>query len=481
MGDRGRSHMKTKLISLILIIGNFSILYPHNMAWASSRASHFHFLRPQAFSDREDQLQELYRRRDAFLSTAPNLRVKTIFGIGSLSRLGEVCRPYGNSALLVTGSSAVNTGLVGRCKELLGEGITVEGYHSVTPNPTVHQVNAIVRMIKERNLKMIIVVGGGSAMDAAKLAAVIAVQGGTAEEYLVEGGRTIDANGGSVPVIVVPTTSASGSELSRGAIISWPERNLKIGMFNDKLYATAAVVDPELAFTLPARETAFGGFDAFCHAVETYISTKANPEAITGLAHALSRDAIKAVCHYLPRALQYPNDIVARAHLSYYSMVMGYNLANCGSCAPHRMQYPIGGLTNTAHAEGLAALYPTWVYLTYDVSRERFDDISVCMAEGMGIPNTGVLDVLDKFMTEIGVKRTLRDLIRVVPDFVGTEHEACQRFQAMVDPRLLGNDPGVAAGRFTPWTMYISALEPEALPRRPGDTPKASDEALTAI
>ena len=466
--------MKKKLITLILIMCNFFPLYYHDITWASSSTTHS--LRAKAFSDRKDQLQELYRRSDVFLSTAPNLRVKTIFGMGSLSRLGEVCRPYGNSALLVTGSSAEKRGYVDRCKILLGEGITVEGYHSITPNPTVHQVNAIVRMIKERNLKMIIVVGGGSAMDAAKLAAVIAVQGGTAEEYLLGGGRTIDTDGGSVPVIAVPTTSASGSELSRGAIISWPERNLKIGMFNDKLYATAAIVDPELALTLPAKEVALGGFDAFCHAVETYISTKADPKTI-----ALSRDAIKAVCHYLPIALKNPNDRVARAYLSFYSMAMGYNLANCGSCAPHRMQYPIGGLTNTAHAEGLAALYPTWVYLTYDVSRERFDDISVCMAEGMDIPNTGVLDVLDKFMTEIGVKRTLRDLINIVPGFVGREHEVCLSLQAMVDTRLLGNDPGVPAGCFTPWSMYISALEPEALPRRPGDTPQASDESLTGI
>lgn len=354
---------------------------------------------------------------------------RILFGVGSLEQLPKMCEIYGTSALLITGSSALKTRLADRCLNLLRQAhFSVGEYHSVTPDPTVHQVNEIAEIVADKRFDMLVAVGGGSVADAAKAASVVAKQGGSAEEYLL-GDRQVGA--ASVPVITVPTTAGTGAEVSKGAIITWPERSLKSGIRGDGIFPKAAVVDPSLTLSLPARETVITGFDLFTHAVETYISRRANP-----MTAKFSRGAVKAVCSLLPGLQETPDDLVARTELSYYSVLMGFNLANSTTCLPHRLQYPLGVLTQTAHAVGLAALYPAWMRSTYQASSRRFDDIEGWMKAGMveeqKDEGEGVFGPLRALMQGIDLMPTLRDL--------GMDEEGCKRLATMVNGSL-ENDP----------------------------------------
>lgn len=326
------------------------------------------------------------------------------FGARVLDSLGEITRDLGKSALVITGQSALRTGLFQRCrKKLLACGIQVHAYHDIHRDPTIHQVDEIAHRAREQNVDVLVAVGGGSTVDATKAAAAIATGGGHASEYLL-GERTLPPE--ARPVVAVPTTAGTGAELSRGAILSWPERALKRGLRGDVLYPHTAVVDPELTVTLSPEETKITGFDCFSHAVETFLSQRCTP-----MTAAFSRQAVISVCKYLPLALRDPADMQARTGLSFHSMMMGYNLANSTTCLPHRLQYAVATVVQAPHGAGLAALYPTWVETTCSASPERFRAVASWMAEGLDEdPSASTSTLLECFQDRIGLHPSLRDL-----------------------------------------------------------------------
>ncbi len=363
------------------------------------------------------------------ISWTSYLPTKILFGLNTLNKIDEICSNYGKSALIVSGNSPLKTGLLNRCVTLLETaGIHVKNCNAITSEPTVHQVNEIVSYIRNHKFDMLIALGGGSVIDATKAAAVIAIQGGKAEEYLTENKKLTDK---TIPVIAIPTTAGTGAETSKGAIISWPEKELKGGIRGNMIFPKAAIVDPELTLTLSPEFTRITGFDIFTHAVETYLSRKAT--YVTAL---FSRQAIKAVTQYLPKILLNPNDLEARANLSFYSMLMGYNLANSSTCLPHRLQYPLGVLTGTPHALGLAALYPAWVKTTYQKSSKRFDDIAEWMGGALDteIENkpSDIYNLLILFMKTVDLLPAIQDL--------GITENMCDQLAKLVSGNL-ANDP----------------------------------------
>lgn len=331
---------------------------------------------------------------------------KILFGVDSINELGKVISKYGNSAFIISGRSAVKNGLVERCGQLLTiTNISFELYDSVTSDPDVTQVNEICDLLRINKCDVLIAIGGGSVIDAAKAASVIIKQGGIAENYLLEGKTIIDE---SLPLIAVPTTAGTGSELSKGAILSSAREGIKSGLRGDALFPEVAIVDPTLTLTLPSEQVKITGFDVFTHAVETYISRKANQ-----ITKIFSREAIKAICRFLPKVLEKPEDMEARNNMSFYSMIMGYNLANSSTCLPHRLQYPLGISTGSPHALGLAMLYPSWIEITENISKQRFKNIAKWMAIGMSIEDENqfnIKNIFDEFMSLIDLKPKISDL-----------------------------------------------------------------------
>lgn len=351
-----------------------------------------------------------------------------LFGVGSFQQIVEVIsRTKKNSILIVCGKSAERFGYLEKIfKKKIGD-ITV--YDKISKDPTTKNIQEIVDLIQQNKTDLIIGLGGGSAIDAAKAASVIAPLEISVQDYFLGHKKITDKK---ITCIAIPTTAGTGAELSKGAIITWSEKNIKTGVRHDLVSPDIAIVDPELTLTVPEDQIKITGFDIFTHAVETYISKKCNPTVEHN-----SLQAIESIARYLPKAIENKTELKQRVELSYHSMMMGYNLANSSTCLPHRLQYPLGVLTGTEHAFGLAALYPAWVSMTKESSVEKFANISKALSNGMEIEDLGILNSLDVFMQKINLAPKLSS--------VGIDREKCTLMANMVEGAL-DNDPWWKSG-----------------------------------
>lgn len=276
---------------------------------------------------------------------------RLVFGDGVLDSLPAQL-DFGSRFLLVTGKgSARASGTLDRIVALLGTD-RVAVYEGISPNPRTDEVDAAAALGREFRADAVIGLGGGSALDAAKGAAV-GIGSGRPVAELMHSGEAAPAS--TLPVIAIPTTSGTGSETSRGAILSDPHRGIKKGLRGERLLPRLAIVDPSLTWSAPRRLSLETGFDVLTHALETWVSGKAG--IMSGI---FAAEAISRVARFLPRLAADLADREARSELSFASMLMGINLANSSTCLPHRLQYPAGARTDCTHPAGLAALYPAW-------------------------------------------------------------------------------------------------------------------------
>lgn len=356
---------------------------------------------------------------------------KILFGVGRIIEIGNVVKPLGDRVLLVTGRIAMRkTGILGQVVDkLTASGVETTVYEGISRNPRATEVDEGVNLFNRSECQVIIGLGGGSAMDAAKAISVVSRSGGCVKQYLTGAKQPTTA----FPVVAIPTTAGTGSELSKGAIISEPSQHLKKGIRGEALLPKVAVIDPRLTLTLPPHITAETGFDVFAHAVESYISRKASP--ITEL---FSLKALSIVSKYLERVYNAGDDLEARSQMAFASMLMGFNLGNATTCLPHRMQYPVGAHTDTSHQIGLAALYPAWVERTYPHSPEKFGRIvQILSPELSELPleeaSNHSVEAITRFMAKLNLTVRLRDL--------GIQFEDCEKMANEVTGNV-AVDPG---------------------------------------
>tara|TARA_B100000609_G_scaffold199699_1_gene207081 strand:+ start:50483 stop:51631 length:1149 start_codon:yes stop_codon:yes gene_type:complete len=337
-------------------------------------------------------------------SWTANLGPEIHFGCGVFDRIGALLEKTGKKRfLIVCGSSAVKNGWVETLKNStkgFAESLCV--YSKISQDPSAQNLKEIIETLRSDNCDGVIGLGGGSPMDAAKAASVIAPSSKPLEDYLSGKEKNFSQK---IFSIAIPTTAGTGAELSQGAIITWEEKAQKVGVRGSLVKPDLAVVDPRLTLSVPKRSTQITGFDVFTHAVETYISKKSNP-----IVETFSRQAIRGVARYLPRVLKDLDNLNARTQMSYYSMLMGYNLANSSTCLPHRLQYPLGVKTQTEHAFGLAALYPSWVKTTHGSSPEKFQAISQILSDELGVADEGIEFTLKEFLKTIGLEPNLSSM-----------------------------------------------------------------------
>lgn len=276
----------------------------------------------------------------------------------------------GNVLIVTSGRSLTTNGYLPKLLSMIehlpgNEKVVV--YDKITQNPKLEEVQEAIKLGKREHVKVVIGFGGGSAMDAAKAAAVGIASDKNIENYLLDDREPC---GDVLPIIAIPTTAGTGSELSKGAILSSPAHHIKKGIRGKKLLPCIAIVDAFYTWTVPERITVETGFDVLAHAVETYTAVKSNT-----FSEMLSEKAIRIVGENLPLLLYNPYNHTAREQMSFASMLMGINLANVGTCLPHRMQYTIGGCTESSHAAGLIALYPAWIRYEFEVNSEKINQI----------------------------------------------------------------------------------------------------------
>lgn len=335
------------------------------------------------------------------------VKTKVHFGTNILEKalIAEKENIYGKILIVTTGRSLIKNGYVDTICRILRMNENVDQvlvYDKISGNPKLGEVKEAVDIGKKSGVNIIIGFGGGSAIDAAKAVAVGVGTEKHIEEFLFDGK---EPGAETLPIIAIPTTAGTGSELSKGAIITSTERKVKAGIRGANILPSIAIVDSSYTVTVPEKISMETGFDVMAHAIESYVSTKAN-----AFSEMLSEKAIQIVAKYLPAIKNDLHDIGAREQLSYASMIMGINLANVGTCLPHRMQYPIGGVTESSHAAGLVALYPSWIYHQYGVNETKINKVLQCMGLGYVESAEEAKEQFKYFMDSLRLNYTLKEI-----------------------------------------------------------------------
>ena len=277
---------------------------------------------------------------------------RVIFGAGSFSRAAEIGSSLGNRALVVTGRSAQRSLFAALRDGLAAKGVASVHY-LVQREPTVSIADEGARLALSAGCDIVIGLGGGSALDAAKAIAGLMTNGGEALDYLeiVGRGRALDAP--AAPFLAIPTTAGTGSEVTRNAVLTDPESRIKASIRSPHLLPSVALVDPDLMLGLPPNLTATTGLDALTQLIEAWITPRAN--AVSDL---FALDGIARSARSLLAAVRNGDDRAAREDLALASLFGGFALANAGLGAVHGIAAPLGGRRPVTHGAACAILLP---------------------------------------------------------------------------------------------------------------------------
>ncbi|MBK5001837.1 iron-containing alcohol dehydrogenase [Pseudomonas sp. S31] len=304
---------------------------------------------------------------------------KLLTGASAVERLGaELTRLNVHNPLIVTDAILVRSGTVDLALAQLG-GRRYGVYDQVLPEPEIGLVEDCTRVYREGGHDGLIGLGGGSAIDIAKgVAAFAGHEGDLAELFGVD---QVKRKG--PPLIAIPTTAGTGSEVTNVAIFSDKNAQLKKGIVSNYLLPDVALVSPIMTRTCPPSVTAASGVDALVHAIEAYLSLNRSP-----ITDAIALGAIKMIARALPKAFANPDDLAAREDMATASLMGGMAFGNAGVGAVHALAYPLGGRFNIAHGVSNALLLPYVMRWNKLACAERLRDV----AEAMGVNVAGLSD-----------------------------------------------------------------------------------------
>ena len=301
-----------------------------------------------------------------------NNPIKIIFGPGELDKIGIEAKAFGKKAMIVTGKgSSSKYNILNRALEYLKkENVETIVFDKVEPNPRTTTVDEAAQIARDNNCDLIIGLGGGSPMDAAK-----AIAAGAAENVpiwdLIPHGQTPKPLTKALPIIEIPTLAATGSEGNCGGVFTNWETHEKAGLFFPVLYPKVSIIDPELTLTVPENYTIDGGIDIICHVMEGFFTGVEN----TPIQDRFALSIVKTVMENLPKVIDNPADINARSQLSWASTValMGLvNLGRAGSYPLHAIEHALSGYYDISHGRGLAILLPRLMEYSYSSRPEKY-------------------------------------------------------------------------------------------------------------
>ena len=274
---------------------------------------------------------------------------RIVFGRGAIDDLAVNVASLGRRSLVVTGSSPSRTNVVERLKD---HGVEVTPFR-ITAEPTTGVATEGVSHARAADCDVVVGVGGGSVLDGAKAIAALLTNGGEPLDYLevIGSGRKIEKP--SAPFVAIPTTSGTGSEVTRNAVLASPEHRVKVSLRSPLTLPRLALLDPELTLGVPPAVTASTGLDALTQVLEPFVSGRANP-----MTDALCRDGLSRAARSLRRAYDDGQDIDAREDMALVSLYGGLALANAGLGAVHGFAGPLGGMIGAPHGALCARLLP---------------------------------------------------------------------------------------------------------------------------
>ena len=333
------------------------------------------------------------------------------FGCGRIEDIAKIVRQYGKRCLLVTTSSKGKLAdLYMRVHTLLKEeGIEVAHFDGIVPNPTTDCITEGAIMAETFGAEVIVGLGGGSSMDAAKAIAVECTHQGTAWDY--RWFKDTQPTDKTLPIIAVTTTSGTGSEVTQVAVLTNSKEKDKSAIYHHNIYPKVSIVDPELTVSVPASITSQTGFDAFTHAFESYLHPAASPYTIQ-----LALEAIRLVAENLPIAVADGQNLKAREGLAWANTLAGLCIANAGVTLPHGIGMTIGGYCpQVAHGQALAVVYPEFTRYTYKYAIEKFATMGRIFDRSLWAESNQVAahescNILDNFLKEINLWLSFKGL-----------------------------------------------------------------------
>jgi len=345
---------------------------------------------------------------------------KIISGAGSLERLGAESAALGAHALLVTGCGALRRARAEQAAiELLrAAGLEVTQHTGVTPEPTVGQADEARDLGRSHGCDLVVGLGGGSALDVAKAAA--GMMHHDASVTAVQRGEQQARPG--VPFVAVPTTAGTGSEITRNAVLTDPDRQVKASARSDHWIAAVAIVDPALLLTLPPHITAASGMDAFTHATESFLSTGA-----TAVTEALALRSMQLLAAALPVAYANGKDLGARSDCAIGSLTAALAFANSGLGAVHGLAPAIGVLHDVSHGDACTIMLPHVLRFNHEAVGDKLDELGAALGITARPAGDRVVATVTSMSEQLGLPQRLRDvgvtddgLERIADDTVGS-------------------------------------------------------------
>ncbi len=350
--------------------------------------------------------------------------------VGGAKRLAELCRELGaRSALIVSDPGIIKLGLLDSVRPMFSEyGLGLEIFSDVEADPPDTKVRAATQCAIECGAEVIVGFGGGSSMDVAKVVALLASDGcnQTLEELYGVG----NAQGTRLPLIQVPTTAGTGSEVTPISIITTGETT-KSGIVSPMLLPDIALLDPELTLGLPGHVTAATGIDSMVHAIEAYTSKlRKNP-----VSDALAREALLKLSGNIVTAVHQGDNLEARSNMLLGALLAGQAFANAPVAAVHALAYPLGGHFHIPHGLSNALVLPYVLRFNSDVAAPLYEELAPLVQAPDGSPSPDLITGLDHLIEACELPKRLRDM-DIPEDFLPT-----LAADAMKQQRLLVNNP----------------------------------------
>jgi alcohol dehydrogenase class IV len=352
-------------------------------------------------------------------------------GPGAVATLDEEITKLGGTRVgLLTDPGVVNAGLCDRAVE--GVKVDVFRFEEIEPEPSYEQVGRCVEFLEEKDCDLVVAVGGGSVIDSAKMAALMMKNPGKVTDYY---GKDRIPNRG-LPVIAVPTTAGTGSEVSPACIFRDPEDQVKKGVRSDFIVPEVAILDPVLTLGLPKPLTASTGLDALTHAVEAYTSLNA-----TMMSNIMAEESIRLIGQHIRTAYANGNDLSARYGMLMASFLAGVAFSVAGVAAVHAIAHTLGGIHHIPHGIANALLLPYVMEFNRIACREKFARIASLLGERVDdvTIDAGSLTAVEcvrKLSKAVGISKRLRDL-NIPEDSIDLVAERSVTKEA----RLLVNNP----------------------------------------
>jgi alcohol dehydrogenase class IV len=347
-----------------------------------------------------------------------------LFGQHAVRQLDEVAaRLPAKRILVVTDAVLVQAGVVEQVHVPLSEsGVLVEVFSGGEPEPSFRAADACIATARQFAPDALLGLGGGSNMDLAKIAATVLTHGGHPRDYVGD-----DKIPGPVfPLICVPTTSGTGSEVSAASVLTDNDSKLKVGILSNYLRPRVALIDPLLTLSCPSKVTADSGIDALTHAIEAFTAVDNEEFPLPPGEHSvyqgrhpmgdmLAEKAIHLIGKHLRRAVADGKDVEAREGMALGATLAGMAFSNVGVAAVHALEYPVGGAVHCSHGAGNGLLLPSVMRFNFPARVSRF----ARLAELLGASTTGMseesaaetaIEMVTQLRDEIGIPRRLRDI-----------------------------------------------------------------------